>query len=223
MGMDPRMIPERPATGHGRAAATILLAKRGDWRKRMNTTHGTRPTHWARSLGLIALALSLAILPTGPVESADLSPSSGKFRLNIDTTISWGARMRMEDRDLSIISPFEPAGEERKGTAWSVNGDDGNLNFDKGDIVSNTIKATVDIDYSYNGWDNHAIGFFVRGSGFYDFVLEDDCCDRTELTDEALDWAGQPHRTARRLRLVGVPAGERPRRDPRRRPGVELG
>jgi hypothetical protein len=190
MGMDPRMIPERPATGHGRAAATILLAKRGDWRKRMNTTHGTRPTHWARSLGLIALALSLAILPTGPVESADLSPSSGKFRLNIDTTISWGARMRMEDRDLSIISPFEPAGEERKGTAWSVNGDDGNLNFDKGDIVSNTIKATVDIDYSYNGWDNHAIGFFVRGSGFYDFVLEDDCCDRTELTDEALDWAG---------------------------------
>jgi hypothetical protein len=156
----------------------------------MNTTHGTRPTHWARSLGLIALALSLAILPTGPVESADLSPSSGKFRLNIDTTISWGARMRMEDRDLSIISPFEPAGEERKGTAWSVNGDDGNLNFDNGDIVSNTLKATVDIDYGYYGWDNHSVGFFVRGSGFYDFVLEDDCCDRTELTDEALDWAG---------------------------------
>ena len=69
----------------------------------------------------------------------DLSPSSGKFQLNLDTTVSWGARWRIQDRDYSIISPFEG------GTAWSVNGDDGNLNFGKG-LVSNTAKATVDLD-----------------------------------------------------------------------------
>jgi hypothetical protein len=35
------------------------------------------------------------------------------------------------------------------------------------------------------------MGVFMRGSGFYDFELMNDCCERTELSDEALDWAGR--------------------------------
>ncbi len=31
----------------------------------------------------------------------------------------------------------------------------------------------------------------MRGSGFYDFELDEDCCARTELTEDALDWAGK--------------------------------
>jgi hypothetical protein len=138
----------------------------------------------ARDVAVIALAMTLTVVFTAPAEAIDLSGTSGKYRLNLDTTLSWGGRYRMEDPDPAIISPFEG------GTAWSVNGDDGNLNFDKGDIVSNTLKATVDLGWSYEGWDAHRIGFFVRGSGFYDFALEGDCCNRTELTQEALDWAG---------------------------------
>jgi len=137
-----------------------------------------------RALGLVVLAAALIVAFAAPVEAIDLSPSSGKFRLNLDTTLSWGARYRVAERDPSIISPFEG------GTAWSVNGDDGNLNFDKGSIVSNTLKATVDIGFSYEGWSAARAGVFVRGSGFYDFALESDCCERTELTQEALDWAG---------------------------------
>ncbi len=131
-----------------------------------------------RTLGLVAIATVMTVALVAPVEAVDLSPASGKFRLNIDTTLSWGARYRAQDRDLSIISPFEG------GTAWSVNGDDGNLNFDKG-IVSNVLKATVDVDFSTRNF-----GVFLRGSGFRDFELENDCCQRTMLTDEALDWAG---------------------------------
>ncbi len=138
----------------------------------------------ARDVGVIVLAMTLMVVFAAPAEAIDLSGKSGNFRLNLDTTLSWGGRYRMEDPDPAIISPFEG------GTAWSVNGDDGNLNFDKGDIVSNTLKATIDLSWSYEGWDAHRIGFFVRGSGFYDFALENDCCNRTELTQEALDWAG---------------------------------
>ncbi len=138
---------------------------------------------WPPTVALVATAVAVLIV-TPQVGAVDLSSSDGTFRLNLDTTISWGANMRVEDRDPSIISPFEG------GTAWSVNGDDGNLNFDEGELFSNTVKATVDLGFSYEGWDTHRAGFFVRGSSFYDFALEDSCCERTELTEEALDWAG---------------------------------
>ncbi len=91
---------------------------------------------WTPGRALVAvLVVALAV----PAEAIDLSPSSGKFRLNIDTTLSWGASYRLEDRDPRLIGL--PSG----GTAYSVNGDDGNLNFDTG-IVSNALKATIDVD-----------------------------------------------------------------------------
>ncbi len=138
----------------------------------------------ARGVGVAVVVTVLAVLMAAPVGAIDMSGSSQDFSLNLDTTLSWGARYRMEERDPAII------GFTAGGTAWSVNGDDGNLNFDKG-LVSNTLKATIDLSYSYNGWANSSLGFFVRGSGFVDFEVERDCCARTELTDEALDWAGQ--------------------------------
>ena len=135
-------------------------------------------------LGRIVLAAALTVIFVAPAAGVDLSSSTGTFRLNIDTTLSWGLRYRVEDRDKSIISPFEG------GTAWSVNGDDGNLNFDDGSLTSNTGKITVDLGFGYLGWKKHTAGFFIRGSGRYDYTLENDCCERTQLTDEALDWAG---------------------------------
>jgi hypothetical protein len=136
-----------------------------------------------RGVGAIVLAGILTLVFTAPAEGIDLAGKGSSFSLNLDVTLSYGARYRMEERDLSIIG--DPAG----GTAWSVNGDDGNLNFDKG-IVSNTPKATIDLSYASNPNKAHQFGFFVRGSAFYDFALERDCCARTELTQEALDWAG---------------------------------
>lgn len=135
-------------------------------------------------LSLTVLTTALSMLLALPGEAVDLSGSSGKFRLNLDTTLSWGARYRVEERDPSIISPFEG------GTAWSVNGDDGNLNFKKGSIVSNTLKATIDLSFSYEGWAAHRIGFFTRGTGFYDATLERGSLERTELSQAALDWSG---------------------------------
>ena len=136
-----------------------------------------------RAAGAIVLAGILALVFTAPAEGIDLSGKGSNFSLNLDVTLSYGVRYRVEERDPAIYSHFEG------GTAWSGNGDDGNLNFDKG-IVSNTPKATIDFSFASNPNTKVRFGFFVRGSAFYDFALERDCCVRTELTQEALDWAG---------------------------------
>jgi hypothetical protein len=136
-----------------------------------------------RAAGAIVLAGLLAMVWTAPAEGIDLSGKSSSFSLHLDVTLSYGARYRTDERDPAIYSHHEG------GTAWGGNGDDGNLNFDKG-IVSNTPKATVDFSFASNPNKSVRFGFFVRGSAFYDFALERDCCARTELTQEALDWAG---------------------------------
>ena len=59
----------------------------------------------ARDVAVIVLAIALAVVFTAPAEAIDLSGKSGKYRLNLNTTLSWGGRYRMEERDPAIISP----------------------------------------------------------------------------------------------------------------------
>jgi len=142
----------------------------------MSSRSSTRSCSRRHRFRLTLFAAALCALLAAPGESVDLS--SGEFKLNIDTTLSWGANFRLEDRDQRIIGL--PSG----GEAFSVNGDDGDLNFDTG-IVGNAIKATIDFDLGYK-----SVGAFARGSGFYDFELKDGDRARTPLSDEATDWVG---------------------------------
>ncbi len=48
------------------------------------------------------------------------------------------------------------------------NADDGNWNYDKGDLTQAVLKATQDLSLKYNDW-----GFFAKWSYFYDFVNND--------------------------------------------------
>lgn len=123
----------------------------------------------------VLLVAAVLLLCTIHVDAADLS--SGDHKLTLDTTLSWGARYRLSDPDPAIIGL--PAG----GEAFSVNADDGNLNFDG--LSSNALKVTMDLDYSYSNF-----GVFLRGSGFYDYELEEGDRERTPLSDAAMDWAG---------------------------------
>jgi hypothetical protein len=150
----------------------------------MSKMSETKEVRMGRKIVVFAFAIALTLVFIAPAAAIDLSGKSSKYSLNLDVTLSWGARYRMEDPDLAIVG--YPAG----GTAWSVNGDDGNQNFEKGTIVSNTPKATVELSFSTAPNKAHRFGFFVRGSAFYDYALEHDCCARTELTQDALDWAG---------------------------------
>ncbi len=61
------------------------------------------------------------------------------------------------------------SGSDNDNFGGSVNGDDGRLNFDSGDLTSGVVKMTNDIQAN---WENYK--FFARVSSFYDAVLDDD-------------------------------------------------
>src|SRR5262245_46820078 len=75
----------------------------------------------------------------GPAHAIDFENKSGAITGSWDTTLSYGAAWRTEERDPSII------GTANGGTAFSVNGDDGNLNFGRG-LISNAIKLTSELE-----------------------------------------------------------------------------
>ena len=124
----------------------------------------TPKTHYPRLTGLGAL-LALALAP-GEAPALDLS--TGELEARLDTTLSWGVAWRVSGRDDDIV------GIANGGNAYSVNGDDGNLNYDRG-VVSNIAKITSELDLR---WRN--FGAFVRGKAFYDFEQEDSDRDRTD-------------------------------------------
>jgi len=127
--------------------------------------------------GQLALsALLLPLLASSPAMSFEFE--KGDLRGNLDTTLSYGLMWRVQDRDPDII------GVVNGGNAFSVNGDDGNLNYGKG-LVNNVTKITSELGVDYRNF-----GLFVRGTGFYDFVAERSKTDRTPLSHEALDLVG---------------------------------
>jgi len=104
----------------------------------------------------------------------------GEVEGSLDSTISYGMSWRVSDRDKDIV------GTTNGGNAYSVNGDDGNLNYDDDKLISQIAKITSDLELRYKNF-----GLFVRGSAFYDYENEDRDRDRTELTDDALDLVGK--------------------------------
>ena len=62
-----------------------------------------------------------------------------------------------------------------------INGDDGRLNFDQGDLTSGLLKLTTDVEARSGN-----LRAFLRLQGFYDAVLDDSgSFERTGLTDQA--------------------------------------
>ena len=75
----------------------------------------------------------------------------------LDTTISVGSIWRMQGRNPGLIAIANG------GTSRDINADDGNLNYNKGDLVSLALNATVDFLLKYRDF-----GLFARGTYFYD-------------------------------------------------------
>ncbi len=65
-------------------------------------------------------------------------------------------------------SLFVPDNRQADNFGGSVNGDDGRLNFDRGDLTSGLVRVTNDIQANYQNYT-----FFARVNSFYDAVLDD--------------------------------------------------
>lgn len=110
---------------------------------------------------------------------------------SFDTTITLGSSFRLEDPDPDFI------GRANGGNANSVNVDDGNLNYDQGDVTS--LRAKVNHEISLD-WEN--FGFFGRAFYFYDAAIMDIDTERTSLSEAAENRAGRDLRV-QDLYLIG--------------------
>ena len=108
---------------------------------------------------------------------------SGDWALSLDTTLSYGVNYRMESQDRRLIAR---ANGGKGANSALINSDDGNLNFEKGELFSEVAKVVTEMDLSFQ--DDY--GIFLRGRGFYDFELKDDNRRHREISAKGLDDAG---------------------------------
>ncbi len=137
-------------------------------------------------------AIAFALIAGAGSNAQAFEFSSGDWNGTIDTLVSYGISVRVEDRDndlvgLANINPLigtRPLSEQLVAPGrFSVNSDDGNLNYDKNDPFSNAVKATTELSINYReNW-----GAFLRASYFYDF----ENADRTDLTAAAKEKVGR--------------------------------
>ena len=141
--------------------------------KNMNSSaRGSLPK---RKLLVAAVTAATALLMASPASA--VSFEWGEVTANLDTTLSYGASWRISERDPDLVgkAQFNPtiflapnAAQRAAMGRFSVNGDDGNLNYDDGDLISHVAKITSELDMQ---WRNY--GAFVRGTYFYDFENND--------------------------------------------------
>ena len=163
----------------------------------------------------LATAIALAVLSIPAAQAFEFE--KGGLTGSLDTTISYGVSVRMQDREDSLIgkAQFDPAicfqnvplgpiavGPGRcsssavPGSAYqiaapgrfSVNRDDGDLKYDKGDAFSNAFKITSELSLKWG--QDASWGAFARATYFYDF----ENANRDDLTRIAKEKVGKDFR-----------------------------
>lgn len=140
----------------------------------------------------VQIVLAAALATPVPVYAVQFESANGVITGSFDTTISYGTTFRVQSRDkklLGLASTTLPNGTDPPGslggTAFSVNGDDGNLNYDKG-LVSNVVRVVPELELNHQS----GFGLFARARAFYDFENEDSDREKIALTDGALELVG---------------------------------
>ena len=78
----------------------------------------------------------------------------GDWLFNVDTTLGYSAQWRTENRDDDLEA--------------SANANDGNNNFDDGDMTSSKANVILEVDGAKGDFS-----FFVRADALYDYIYED--------------------------------------------------
>ena len=116
------------------------------------------------------LFVLLVLLPFSTVDAIEFE--FNQFNGTWDTTLSYGHLYRVQSRSSQLV------GIANGGSAFSINSDDGNLNYDTG-LVSGTAKFTSELDLVYRD----RAGLFFRGNGFNAHSVDN--TERTPLDSDA--------------------------------------
>lgn len=146
----------------------------------------TKPGAFVRSTLALGVASALLALSAASAQAATFNFDD--VEVVFDSTFSYGASWRAEDRDWDTISKvnhprfdwtgynagtnqiiYTPSQIWSQPGAYSSNGDAGNLNYDRGDMFSEVFRGTHELSIAKDD-----IGFFGRFTYFYDSALMDD-------------------------------------------------
>ena len=109
----------------------------------------------------VTRCLLAAALLMPPLTATALPFEYRSIEGNFDTTLSAGASWRMQERSSSLV------GIANGGLSRTVNDDDGNLNYDRGTLISAALKATHDLELKYDSY-----GLLSRVTYFYDYGID---------------------------------------------------
>ncbi|HCJ28561.1 MAG TPA: DUF1302 domain-containing protein, partial [Pseudomonas sp.] len=107
------------------------------------------------------LALAVALGTAAPAYAVNFN--IGEIEGQFDSAMSIGASWSTTDRDMDLV------GINNGGTGYTQTGDDGRLNFKKGETFSKIFKGVHDLELRYRD-----SGAFIRGKYWYDFELKDE-------------------------------------------------
>ncbi|TDF83783.1 DUF1302 domain-containing protein [Pseudomonas sp. H9] len=126
----------------------------------LNTTtpHFLRPS---------MLAVGITLAANGIPAQAASFQFDEDWNLNVNTTLSLGTSWSLEGADKKLMTKSDAARIGKDGRGSNLNGDDGKLNFDKGDTISTVFKGITDLDLN-----DGSQGAFVRFKYWYDDYLE---------------------------------------------------
>jgi len=138
-----------------------------------------------------SVAAMLALACAAPAQALTFDFADGQVTGVLNTAITAGAAWRMQDRASDLVGKANlnpdlcggryqscqglfkeqtyPAQHLADAPGqFSMRNDDGNLNYDQGDMFQGVAKVTQDLTLNWNGF-----GFFARWLAFYDFVNND--------------------------------------------------
>ncbi|MBR0567285.1 DUF1302 domain-containing protein [Azoarcus sp. L1K30] len=150
----------------------------------------------SRGHGLQRACLALAIAGFGQAAHA------GDFRLGDEVTGTWtlnaslGTNIRMQGRDAALTSFGNANHNDGKPGTGGGSTDDGDLNFDRNDVTSTTLKVVGDAELRYRNY-----GALIRAKAWHDFTLSNTRVDHghfdngyvpgTRLNDDHFDDAAK--------------------------------
>lgn len=162
-----------------------------------NISHATLPV---LPLGLVAaMAVGTLVMPSAAFAYRWDLPDRG-IQIDFNTTMSYGVQVRVQDPDRSNIGNDNggrvpvvgdlgtelhgPGGGSSANPDFNfLNGDNGNLNYEAGDITSAALKGLHELGAKWgNGWE-----FLGRMSWLYDHEIAN--TRRTQLSSDAKDVA----------------------------------
>lgn len=134
--------------------------------------------------GTALVVASLALLDALPFGAAYAAQTrSGDWAGSLDTTLSYSVGYRMQGQDKRLIARANGGQGENRAT---INSDDGNLNFKKGERFSELLKLTSELNLRYQ----ERYGVSVQGVAFHDFELMDRQRRHRQISSAALREVG---------------------------------